>query len=102
MTRTPGRRLVCLGEGGHPHPRLELPPRLPGVDDQHQGALHPDQAEPEVRPLPGQVYGSEVRLGDGDRVSDDDSLARTEVIQGHHEAVSTRVTHDEGERDGVF
>ena len=94
--------LVRLCEGGHLHSRLELPGRLPGVDDQHQRTLHPDQAELNVRPLPGQVYGCEVRLRDSYRVSNDDSLARTEVVQGDHETVSSRVAHDEGEGDGVL
>ena len=100
--RTSRRNSICLSKCRHLNPGLEIAARLPAVDDEDEGTLHPDQPELVGDGLPGQVDVGEVRLRDGHSVSYDDSLARTEVVESHHQGCPALVDHDEGEGDRVL
>ena len=100
--RTSRRNSICLSKCRHLNPGLEIAARLPAVDDEDEGTLHPDQPELVSDCLPGQVDISEVRLRDGHGVAYDDSFARAEIVESHHQGCPALVYYDEGEGDRVL
>ena len=50
----------------------------------------------------GEIYEGKVGLSDSDTVTNDDTLARSEVVEGDDDAVTVRVDHTEGKWHRVF
>ena len=96
------RSSICLSKCRHLNAGLQVPACLPPVDDEDERTFHSHQPELVADRLPGEIDVSEVRLRDGHGVSYDDSLARAEIVEGHHQGLAALVYYDEGKGDRVL
>ena len=94
--------LICYCECWHLNTRLKIPTGLATVDNKHQRTFHSHKTEFVICIFPTDVYLCEEWFWNSDCVTDDDTFTRTEVVESHHETISLRVAHDEGEGDRVL
>ena len=94
--------LICYCKCRHLNTRLKFSTGFATVDNEDQRTFHSNKTEFVFCILPADVYLCEEWFWNGDCVTDDDTFARTEVVESHHETISFGVAHDEGEGDGIL
>ena len=94
--------LICNCKCRHLNTRLKFSTGFATVDNEHQRTFHSNKTEFVFCILPADVYLCKERFWNGDCVTDDDTFARTEVVESHHETISFGVAHDEGEGNRIL